>query len=37
MKTKLEELINEKLNQEFPEEAEIRDNQDYDSEEEMTI
>ena len=36
MKTKIEELINEKLNQELPEELEIRENQDYDSEEEMT-
>ena len=36
MKTKIEELINEKLNQKFPEEVEIRENQDYDSEEEMT-
>ena len=36
MKTKIEELINEKSNQEFPEEVEIRENQDYDSEEEMT-
>ena len=36
MKTKIEELINEKWNQEFPEEVEIRENQDYDSEEEMT-
>ena len=36
MKTKIEELIDEKLNQEFPEEVEIRENQDYDSEEEMT-
>ena len=36
MKSKIEELINEKLNQEFPEEVEIRENQDYDSEEEMT-
>ena len=35
MKTKIEELIDEKLNQEFPEEVEIRENQDYDSEEEM--
>ena len=33
---KIEELINEKLNQEFPEEVEIRENQDYDSEEKMT-
>ena len=30
MKTKIEELIDEKLNQEFPEEVEIRENQDYD-------
>ena len=29
-------LIDEKLNQEFPEEVEIRENQDFDSEEEMT-
>ena len=36
MKTKIEELINEELNQEFPEEVEIRENQDYESEEEMT-
>ena len=36
MKSKIEELIQEKLNQEFPEEVEIRENQDYDSEEEMT-
>ena len=36
MKTKIEELIDEKLNQEFPEEVEIRENQDFDSEEEMT-
>ena len=35
MKTKIEALINEKLNQEFPEEVEIREKQDYDSEEEM--
>ena len=28
--------MDEKLNQEFPEEVEIRENQDYDSEEEMT-
>ena len=33
MKTKIEELIDEKLNQEFPEEVEIRENQDYDIEE----
>ena len=36
MKNKIEELIDEKLNQEFPEEVEIRENQDFDSEEEMT-
>ena len=36
MKSKIEELTNEKLNQEFPEEVEIRENEDYDSEEEMT-
>ena len=36
MKTKIDELIEEKLNQEFPEEVEIRENQDYDREEEMT-
>ena len=34
MKTKIEELIEEKLNQEFPEEVEIREDPDYDSEEE---
>ena len=36
MKTKIEELIEEKLNQEFPEDVEIREDPDYDSEEEMT-
>ena len=36
MKTEIEELIEEKLNQELSEEVEIRENQDYDSEEEMT-
>ena len=36
MKTKIEELIDEKLNQGFPEEVEIRQIQDYDIEEEMT-
>ena len=36
MKSKIEELIDEKLNQEIPEEVEIRENQDFDSEEEMT-
>ena len=35
MKSKVE-LIDEKLNQEFPEEVEIMENQDFDSEEEMT-
>ena len=35
MKSKIEELIDEKLNQEFPEEVEIREKQDYYSEEEM--
>ena len=36
MKSKIEELIDEKLNQEFPEEVEIRENQDFDIEKEMT-
>ena len=36
VKSKIEELIDEKLNQEFPEEVEIRETQDFDSEEEMT-
>ena len=36
MKSKIEESIEEKLNQEFPEEVEIRENQDFDSDEEMT-
>ena len=36
MKSKIEELIEEKLNQEFSEEVEMRENQDYDSEDEMT-
>ena len=36
MKTKIEELIEEKLNQEFPDEVEIREDPDYDSEEEVT-
>ena len=36
MKTKIEELIEEKLNQEFPEEVKIREDPDYDSEEEVT-
>ena len=36
MKSKIEELIDEKLNQEFPEEVEIRENQDFDSEDKVT-
>ena len=36
MKSKIEELIGEKLNPEFPEEVEIRENQDFESDEEMT-
>ena len=36
MKSKIEELIDEKFNQEFPGEVEIRENQDFDREEEMT-
>ena len=36
MKTKIEELIEEKLNQELPEEVEIREDPYYDSEEEVT-
>ena len=36
MKSKIEELIEETLNQEFPEEVEIRENQDFESDEEMT-
>ena len=36
MKSRIEELIEEKLNQEFPEEVETRDNQDFESDEEMT-
>ena len=36
MKSKIEELIEEKLNQEFPEEVELRENQDFDSDEEIT-
>ena len=31
MKSKIEVLIEEKLNQEFPEEVELRENQDFDS------
>ena len=36
MKSSIEELIEEKLNQEFPAEVETRDNQDFESDEEMT-
>ena len=36
MKSRIEELIEEKLNQEFPAEVETRDNQDFESDEEMT-
>ena len=36
MKSRIEELIEEKLNQEFPEEGETRENQDFESDEEMT-
>ena len=36
MKSKIEELIDEKLNQEFAEEVEIRESQDFDREDEMT-
>ena len=36
LKTKIEELIDEEMNQEFTEVVEIRENQDYDSEEEET-
>ena len=34
MKSKIEELIEEKLNQKFPEEVEIREYQDFESDEE---
>ena len=36
MKSRIEELIKEKLNQEFQEEVETRDDQDFESDEEMT-
>ena len=36
MKSRIEELIEEKLNQEFPEEVETRENQDFESDDEMT-
>ena len=35
MKSRIEELIEEKLNQEFPEEVETRENQDFECVEEM--
>ena len=35
MKSRIEELVEEKLNQEFPEEVETRENQDFESAEEM--
>ena len=36
MKSRIEELIEEKLNQEFPEEVETRENQDFERDEEMS-
>ena len=36
MKSRIEELIEEKLNQEFPEEVLTRENQDFESDEEIT-
>ena len=36
MKGRIEELIEEKLNQEFPSEVETRENENSDSDEEMT-
>ena len=36
MKSRIEELIEEKLNHEFPEDAETRENQNLESDEEMT-
>ena len=36
MKSKIKELIEEHLNQEFPEEVETRKNQDFESDEDMT-
>ena len=36
MKTRNEELIEENLNQEFPEEVETRENQDFEGDEELT-
>ena len=37
MKSRIEELIEEQLNQEFPEEIETRENQDYESDEENDL
>ena len=36
MKSRIEELIEDKMDQEFPSEVETRDNQDFQSDEEMT-
>ena len=36
VKSRIEELIEEEWNQEFPSEVETRDNEDLDSDEEMT-
>ena len=36
MKSRIEEQIEEKLNQEFPAEVETRDNQDFESDKDMT-
>ena len=36
MKSRIEELIEEQLNQEFPSDVEARDNQDFESDDEMT-
>ena len=36
MKSRIEELIEENFNQEFPEEVETRENKDFESDEEMT-
>ena len=36
MESRIKELIEQKLNQEFPEEVETRENRDFESDEEMT-
>ena len=36
IKSRIEEVIEEKLNQELPSEVETRDNQDFEGDEEMT-